>query len=49
MQEQERQEQGVSLQQRAQEAGRLLMLEQVRQAEESISSRVSNMLMDNSR
>ncbi|XP_076019941.1 E3 ubiquitin-protein ligase LRSAM1 [Genypterus blacodes] len=48
-QEQERQEQGVSQQQRAQEAGRLQILEKVRQAEDSISSRISNMLMDNSR
>ncbi|XP_018557425.1 E3 ubiquitin-protein ligase LRSAM1 isoform X3 [Lates calcarifer] len=48
-QEQERLEQGVSQQQRAQEAERLLILEKVRQAEDSISSRISNMLMDNNR
>ncbi|GLD51859.1 E3 ubiquitin-protein ligase LRSAM1 isoform X1, partial [Lates japonicus] len=48
-QEQERLEQGVSQQQRAQEAERLLVLEKVRQAEDSISSRISNMLMDNHR
>uniref|UniRef100_A0A8C3AP31 Leucine-rich repeat and death domain-containing protein 1 n=1 Tax=Cyclopterus lumpus TaxID=8103 RepID=A0A8C3AP31_CYCLU len=45
-QEQERLELGVSQQQRAQEAERLLVLEKVRQAEDSISSRISNMLMD---
>uniref|UniRef100_A0A671UY58 Leucine rich repeat and sterile alpha motif containing 1 n=1 Tax=Sparus aurata TaxID=8175 RepID=A0A671UY58_SPAAU len=44
--EQERVELGVNLQQRAQEAERLLVLEKVRQAEDGISSRVSNMLMD---
>uniref|UniRef100_A0A665V957 Leucine-rich repeat protein SHOC-2 n=1 Tax=Echeneis naucrates TaxID=173247 RepID=A0A665V957_ECHNA len=48
-QEQERLEQGVSQQQRAQEAERMLMLERVRQAEESISNRVSNMLRNSSR
>ncbi|XP_045923199.1 E3 ubiquitin-protein ligase LRSAM1 isoform X1 [Micropterus dolomieu] len=48
-QEQERLEQGVSQQQRAQEAERLLVLEKVRQAEDSISSRISNMLMDKNR
>ncbi|XP_023253676.1 E3 ubiquitin-protein ligase LRSAM1 [Seriola lalandi dorsalis] len=48
-QEQERLEQGVSQQQRAQEAERLLVLEKVRQAEDSISSRISNMLMDSNR
>ncbi|XP_030292408.1 E3 ubiquitin-protein ligase LRSAM1 isoform X3 [Sparus aurata] len=48
-QEQERVELGVNLQQRAQEAERLLVLEKVRQAEDGISSRVSNMLMDKSR
>lgn len=48
-QEQERLEQGVNQQQRAQEAERMLILEKVRQAEDSISSRISNMLMDNSR
>ncbi|XP_071321699.1 E3 ubiquitin-protein ligase LRSAM1 [Trachinotus anak] len=48
-QEQERLEQGVSQQQRAQEAGRLLVLEKVRQAEDNISSRISNMLMDSKR
>ncbi|XP_035523972.1 E3 ubiquitin-protein ligase LRSAM1 [Morone saxatilis] len=48
-QEQERLEQGVNQQQRAQEAERLLVLEKVRQAEDSISSRISNMLMDKNR
>ncbi|XP_022600250.1 E3 ubiquitin-protein ligase LRSAM1 isoform X2 [Seriola dumerili] len=48
-QEQERLEQGVSQQQRAQEAERLLVLEKVRQAEDNISSRISNMLMDSNR
>lgn len=48
-QEQERVEQGVSQQQRAQEAERLLVLERVRCAEDSISSRISNMLMDKNR
>ncbi|XP_035040706.2 E3 ubiquitin-protein ligase LRSAM1 isoform X4 [Hippoglossus stenolepis] len=48
-QEQERLEHGVSQQQRAQEAERLLVLEKVRQAEDGISSRISNMLMDNQR
>uniref|UniRef100_A0A3P8VQN4 Leucine rich repeat and sterile alpha motif containing 1 n=1 Tax=Cynoglossus semilaevis TaxID=244447 RepID=A0A3P8VQN4_CYNSE len=45
--EQERLEQGVCQQQRAQEVERLLVLEKVRQAEDSISSRISNMLIDN--
>lgn len=49
VQEQERVEQGVSQQQRAQEAERLLVLEKVRQAEDNISNRISNMLMDNNR
>lgn len=48
-QEQERVEQGVSQQQRAQEAERLLVLERVRCAEDSISNRISNMLMDKNR
>lgn len=48
-QEQERMELGVSQQQRAQEAERLLVLEKVRQAEDNISSRISSMLMDNNR
>ncbi|KAF1377178.1 hypothetical protein PFLUV_G00197900 [Perca fluviatilis] len=48
-QDQERLELEVSQQQRAQEAERLLVLEKVRQAEDSISSRVCNMLMDKSR
>ncbi|XP_036972970.1 E3 ubiquitin-protein ligase LRSAM1 isoform X2 [Acanthopagrus latus] len=48
-QEQERVELGVNQQQRAQEAERLLVLEKVRQAEDGISSRVSNMLMDENR
>ncbi|KAM7393354.1 hypothetical protein PAMA_008151 [Pampus argenteus] len=48
-QEQERVEQGLSQQQRTQEAERLLVLEKVRQTEDSIGSRISNMLMDNNR
>lgn len=48
-QEQERLELGVSQQQRAQEAERLLVLEKVRQAEDNISSRISSMLMDKNR
>ncbi|XP_034048318.1 E3 ubiquitin-protein ligase LRSAM1 isoform X1 [Thalassophryne amazonica] len=48
-QEQERLEQGVTLQQRAQEAERLLVLERVREAEDNISGRINNMLMDNRR
>ncbi|XP_054468362.1 E3 ubiquitin-protein ligase LRSAM1 isoform X2 [Anoplopoma fimbria] len=48
-QEQERLELGVSQQQRAQEAERLLVLEKVRQAEDGLSSRISNMLMDKNR
>ncbi|KAM8872660.1 E3 ubiquitin-protein ligase LRSAM1 [Synchiropus picturatus] len=48
-QEQERMEQGVSQQQRAQEAERLLVLDKVRQAEDDISSRISNMLIGNNR
>uniref|UniRef100_A0A7N5ZWE1 RING-type domain-containing protein n=1 Tax=Anabas testudineus TaxID=64144 RepID=A0A7N5ZWE1_ANATE len=48
-QEQERLEQGVSLQQKTLEAERQLVLEKVRQAEDNISSRISNMLMDNNR
>ena len=39
----------MSRQQRAQEAERLLVLERVRQAEDGISSRISNMLMDKNR
>lgn len=42
-------EQGVSKQQRAQEAERQVVLEKVRQAENNISSRISSLLMDNSR
>ncbi|XP_061657614.1 E3 ubiquitin-protein ligase LRSAM1 isoform X2 [Syngnathoides biaculeatus] len=48
-QEQERLEQGVTQQQRAQESERLLLLDKVRHAEYDISSRISNMLLDNSR
>ncbi|XP_056289102.1 E3 ubiquitin-protein ligase LRSAM1-like [Pseudoliparis swirei] len=48
-QEQERRELGISQQQRAQEAERLLVLEKVRQAEDGISSRISCMLMDKNR
>uniref|UniRef100_A0A3Q2ZWH6 Leucine rich repeat and sterile alpha motif containing 1 n=1 Tax=Kryptolebias marmoratus TaxID=37003 RepID=A0A3Q2ZWH6_KRYMA len=46
---QERVDQGFSLQQRAQEAERQLVLEKVRQAEDNISGRISSLLMDNSR
>uniref|UniRef100_A0A674PJT8 Leucine rich repeat and sterile alpha motif containing 1 n=1 Tax=Takifugu rubripes TaxID=31033 RepID=A0A674PJT8_TAKRU len=46
-QEQERLEHGVSQQQKVQDAERMLMLEKVRQAEDDISSRINNMLMDN--
>ncbi|KAA8584688.1 hypothetical protein FQN60_008473 [Etheostoma spectabile] len=46
---QERLELEVSQQQRAQEAERLLVLEKVRQAEDSISSRICSMLMDKNR
>ncbi|XP_013885824.1 E3 ubiquitin-protein ligase LRSAM1 [Austrofundulus limnaeus] len=48
-QEQERADLGFSQQQRAQEAERQLVLEKVRQAEDSISSRISSLLMDSSR
>lgn len=48
-QDQERVEQGFSLQQRAQEAERQLVLEKVRQAEQNISGRISSLLMDNNR
>ncbi|XP_054613289.1 E3 ubiquitin-protein ligase LRSAM1 isoform X2 [Dunckerocampus dactyliophorus] len=48
-QEQERLEQGVNMQQRAQETERLLLLEKVRQAEDNISSRIGNMLLDDNR
>ncbi|TWW66957.1 E3 ubiquitin-protein ligase LRSAM1 isoform X1 [Takifugu flavidus] len=48
-QEQERLEHGVSQQQKVQDAERMLMLEKVRQAEDDISSRINNMLMDNNR
>ncbi|XP_062290382.1 E3 ubiquitin-protein ligase LRSAM1 isoform X1 [Scomber scombrus] len=47
--ERDRVEQGVSQQQRAQEAERLLVLDKVRQAEDGISSRISDMLMENKR
>uniref|UniRef100_A0A3Q1B2X6 RING-type domain-containing protein n=1 Tax=Amphiprion ocellaris TaxID=80972 RepID=A0A3Q1B2X6_AMPOC len=43
-QEQERMELGVSQQQRAQEAERLLVLEKVRQAENNITTRISSIL-----
>ncbi|KAM6985149.1 E3 ubiquitin-protein ligase LRSAM1 [Aplochiton taeniatus] len=48
-QERERVEQGVCLQQRAQEAERSRVLAKVRQAETSISSRISNLLLNNTR
>ncbi|KAB5522520.1 hypothetical protein PHYPO_G00160440 [Pangasianodon hypophthalmus] len=47
--EQERVEQGVSQQQKFQEAERQKLLEKVRQAEASISTRISNLLLDNKR
>ncbi|CAL8321906.1 unnamed protein product [Lota lota] len=47
--ERERLDQGLSQQQRALEAERVLILARVRQAEEDITSRVSSMLMDNTR
>lgn len=47
--EQERLDQGLSQQQKVQEAERLLVLEKVRQAEDDITSRIGNMLMDNTR
>ncbi|XP_028274113.1 E3 ubiquitin-protein ligase LRSAM1 [Parambassis ranga] len=48
-QEQERVDQGLNKQQRVQEAERLLILERVRQAENSISCRISSMLLINNR
>lgn len=48
-QEQERLEQGVSQQQKVQEAERQQVLEKVRQAEDNISTRISNMLMEKNR
>uniref|UniRef100_A0A8C5CT71 Leucine-rich repeat and death domain-containing protein 1 n=1 Tax=Gadus morhua TaxID=8049 RepID=A0A8C5CT71_GADMO len=47
--ERERLDQGLSQQQRALEADRVLILARVRKAEEDVSSRVSSMLMDNTR
>ncbi|GAA6095227.1 E3 ubiquitin-protein ligase LRSAM1 [Tachysurus ichikawai] len=47
--EQERVEQGVCLQQKVQDAERQKLLEKVRQAEASISTRISNLLLDNKR
>lgn len=47
--EQERLDMGLSQQQKALEAERLLVLEKVRQAEDDITSRIDNMLMDNTR
>ncbi|KAI5089346.1 E3 ubiquitin-protein ligase LRSAM1, partial [Silurus meridionalis] len=47
--EQERVEQGVNQQQRFQEAERQKLLEKVRQAEAGISTRISNLLLDNKR
>ncbi|KAG7314638.1 hypothetical protein KOW79_021941 [Hemibagrus wyckioides] len=47
--EQERVEQGVCLQQKVQEAERQKLLEKVRQAEANISTRISNLLLDNKR
>lgn len=48
-QEQERLELGVSQQQKAQEAERQKMLDKVRQAESTLMSRVSDLLLDNKR
>lgn len=48
-QEQERLDVGLSQQQKAQEAERLLVLEKVRQAEDDITNRIDSMLMDNTR
>ncbi|XP_033844845.1 E3 ubiquitin-protein ligase LRSAM1 [Periophthalmus magnuspinnatus] len=48
-QEQEKIDEGLTQQQRAQEAERLLVLEKVRQAEDDITSRIDNMLTDNTR
>ncbi|KAK7895814.1 hypothetical protein WMY93_021139 [Mugilogobius chulae] len=48
-QEQERIDEGLTQQQKAQEAERLLVLEKVRQAEYDITSRIDNMLTDNNR
>lgn len=48
-QEQERVEQGVTQQQKVQEAGRQKLLGKVRQAEASISTRISTLLLDNKR
>ncbi|CAL8386895.1 unnamed protein product [Boreogadus saida] len=45
----ERLDQGLSQQQRTLEADRVLILARVRKAEEDVSSRVSSMLMDNTR
>ncbi|XP_023816444.1 E3 ubiquitin-protein ligase LRSAM1 isoform X1 [Oryzias latipes] len=47
--QQEREELGFNEQQRAQEAERLVLLEKVRQAEDTISGRIGTLLMDNSR
>ncbi|CAL9682536.1 unnamed protein product [Knipowitschia caucasica] len=47
--EQERIEEGLTQQQKAQEADRLLVLERVRQAEDDITTRIDNMLTDNNR
>lgn len=48
-QEQERLDVGLSQQQRALDAERLMVLEKVRQAEDDITNRIDNMLMDNNR
>uniref|UniRef100_A0A8C6WMG9 Leucine rich repeat and sterile alpha motif containing 1 n=1 Tax=Neogobius melanostomus TaxID=47308 RepID=A0A8C6WMG9_9GOBI len=47
--EQERLEEGLSQQQKVQEAERLMVLEKVRQAEDDITSRIDTMLMGNTR
>lgn len=47
--EQERMEQGLSQQQRVQEAERLMILGRVRQAEDNVSNRIRNLLIANNR
>ncbi|XP_024124274.1 E3 ubiquitin-protein ligase LRSAM1 [Oryzias melastigma] len=48
-QQQERDELGFNEQQRTQDAERLMLLERVRQAENTITGRISTLLMDNNR
>ncbi|KAL2100072.1 hypothetical protein ACEWY4_004466 [Coilia grayii] len=47
--EQERLERGLTLQQRALDVERQLMLQKVREAEDNITSRIASLLLDNSR